>query len=72
MNDIVGRIQLGAPLTSTPVGNENSTYYREGFVITLYLEDENTGIGEMAPLGVHKGNLLEAKEQLQFLTHVIK
>lgn len=66
------RIQLGAPLTSTPVGNENTTNYREGFVITLYLEDGNTGIGEVAPLGIHKGNLLEAQEQLQFLTNVIK
>ncbi|KAL7603912.1 hypothetical protein Lser_V15G15247 [Lactuca serriola] len=62
------RIQLCAPLT-TPVVNDN---YREGFVLTLYLEDGSTGIGEVAPLGTHKGTLQDAQEQLQFLTHVIK
>ncbi|KAI3796239.1 hypothetical protein L1987_38906 [Smallanthus sonchifolius] len=63
------RIQLCAPLTTTPAGNHHSKHYREGFVLTLYLEDGSTGIGEVAPL---KENLLDVKEQLQFLTHVIK
>ena len=40
------RTQLCAPLT-TRVVNNNSTYYREGFVLTLYLEDGSTGIGEV-------------------------
>ncbi|KAI3744252.1 hypothetical protein L1987_57329 [Smallanthus sonchifolius] len=63
------RIQLCAPLTTTPAGNHHSKHYREGFVLTLHLEDGSTGIGEVAPL---KENLLDVKEQLQFLTHVIK
>ncbi|KAL8268839.1 hypothetical protein R6Q59_002637 [Mikania micrantha] len=66
------RIQLNAPLTTTPIGNHHSKHYREGFVLTMHLEDGNTGIGEVAPLGAHKENLLDVKEQLQFLTHVIE
>ncbi|KAL4586503.1 hypothetical protein LXL04_011139 [Taraxacum kok-saghyz] len=68
------RIQLNAPLTSNPIGddNDNSMYYRQGFVVTLYLEDGSTGIGEVAPLGIHKGNLADVHEQLQFVSHVIK
>ncbi|KAI7758074.1 hypothetical protein M8C21_033587 [Ambrosia artemisiifolia] len=66
------RIQLSAPLTTTPVGNLHSKHYREGFVLTLYLEDGSTGIGEVAPLGNDTENLLDVKEQLQFLTHVIE
>ncbi|KAI7754357.1 hypothetical protein M8C21_006045 [Ambrosia artemisiifolia] len=66
------RIQLSAPLTTTPVGELHSKHYREGFVLTLYLEDGSTGIGEVAPLGNHKENLLDVKEQLRFLTHVIE
>ncbi|KAM0047794.1 putative 2-succinyl-5-enolpyruvyl-6-hydroxy-3-cyclohexene-1-carboxylic-acid synthase [Helianthus debilis subsp. tardiflorus] len=65
------RIQLSAPLTTTPVGNLQSEHYREGFVLTLYLEDGSTGIGEVAPLGNHMENLLDVKEQLWFLAHVI-
>ncbi|KAI3719962.1 hypothetical protein L6452_20868 [Arctium lappa] len=65
------RIQLCAPPTTTYVGNDHSTHCREGFVLTLYLEDGSTGIGEVAPIGIHKENLLDAEEQLQFLTHVM-
>ncbi|XP_076898989.1 protein PHYLLO, chloroplastic-like isoform X2 [Bidens hawaiensis] len=66
------RIQLLAPLTTTRFGNRHSEHYREGFVLTLFLEDGSKGIGEVAPLGNHKENMLDVKEQLQFLTHVIK
>ncbi|XP_024988553.1 protein PHYLLO, chloroplastic [Cynara cardunculus var. scolymus] len=65
------RIQLCAPPTTTSVSNDHSTHCREGFVLTLYLEDGSTGIGEVAPIGIHKENLLDAEEQLQFLTHVM-
>nr|XP_043623438.1 protein PHYLLO, chloroplastic [Erigeron canadensis] len=66
------RIQLCAPLTTNPIGNDHSTHYREGYVLTLYLEDGSTGIGEVAPLGINRENLVDAEEQLQFLTHIIK
>lgn len=66
------RIGLCAQLTTTPVRNDHSTHYREGYVLTLYLEDGSTGIGEVAPLGVHKETLVDAEEQLQFLTHAIE
>ncbi|KAK9051156.1 hypothetical protein SSX86_027782 [Deinandra increscens subsp. villosa] len=72
LESIKYRIQLFAPLTTTPADGHHSKHYREGFVLTLYLEDGSRGIGEIAPLGVHKENLLDVKEQLQFLTHAIK
>lgn len=41
-----GRIQLSSPPTSSSASHR-STYYREGFIISLYLEDGNTGYGEV-------------------------
>ncbi|XP_071735709.1 protein PHYLLO, chloroplastic isoform X2 [Rutidosis leptorrhynchoides] len=66
------RIQLNAPLTTTPICNDCSKHYREGFVLILYLEDGNTGVGEVAPLGINKESMMDVEAQLQFLTHVIK
>ncbi|KAL3654341.1 hypothetical protein CASFOL_004022 [Castilleja foliolosa] len=67
------RVQLNAPPTSASSTNsKTSTSYREGFVITLSLEDGNIGFGEIAPLGIHKENLLDVEEQLRFLVHAIQ
>ncbi|XP_004237229.1 protein PHYLLO, chloroplastic isoform X1 [Solanum lycopersicum] len=65
------RIQLSSPPTSSSESHR-STYHREGFIISLCLEDGNTGYGEVAPLEIHQENLLDVEEQLQFLIHVVE
>lgn len=42
-----GRVKLCAPPTSTSVGHKSTEFYREGFVISLSLEDGSTGYGEV-------------------------
>ncbi|XP_017218695.1 protein PHYLLO, chloroplastic isoform X10 [Daucus carota subsp. sativus] len=66
------RIRLCAPPTSARVTRDSTTFYREGFVLALFLKDGNAGFGEVAPLEIHKENLLDVEEQLRFLMHVIK
>ncbi|KAL3510951.1 hypothetical protein ACH5RR_030352 [Cinchona calisaya] len=66
------RVKLCAPPTSTTVGNKSTTFYREGFVLSLSLEDGSTGYGEVAPLEIHEENLLDVEEQLRFLIHVVE
>ncbi|KAL0396872.1 UNVERIFIED_CONTAM: protein PHYLLO, chloroplastic [Sesamum calycinum] len=66
------RVQLNAPPTSASRSSNNTTSYREGFVIRLSLEDGSTGFGEVAPLEIHKENLVDVEEQLRFLMHVIE
>lgn len=66
------RIRLCSPPTSARVGYDTTAFYREGFVLALFLEDGNVGFGEVAPLEIHKENLLDVEEQLRFLVHAIK
>ncbi|MCL7043110.1 hypothetical protein MKW94_015470 [Papaver nudicaule] len=66
------RIQLSAPPTSTPVGDKPSVFYREGFLISLYLDDGTVGFGEIAPLEIHKESMSDVEEQLRFLLHAIQ
>ncbi|KAI9169285.1 hypothetical protein LWI28_010195 [Acer negundo] len=66
------RIQLCAPPTSSFVSDGQSKFHREGFILSLYLEDGSVGYGEVAPLEIHKENLLDVEEQLQFFRHVIE
>ncbi|KAK6133984.1 hypothetical protein DH2020_032275 [Rehmannia glutinosa] len=66
------RVQLNAPPTSASMNSNNTTSYREGFVISLSLEDGSIGFGEVAPLEIHKENLLDVEEQLRFLIHAIE
>ncbi|XP_074383455.1 protein PHYLLO, chloroplastic isoform X2 [Apium graveolens] len=66
------RIRLCAPPTSARVSSDTNTFYREGFVVALFLTDGNVGFGEVAPLEIHKENLLDVEEQLRFLVHVIE
>ncbi|ESR51059.1 hypothetical protein CICLE_v100304921mg, partial [Citrus x clementina] len=63
------RIQLCAPPTSSYIDHNRSRFCREGFILSLYLEDGSVGYGEVAPLEIHKENLLDAEEQLRFLLH---
>ncbi|KAL8518400.1 hypothetical protein ACS0TY_009692 [Phlomoides rotata] len=66
------RVQLNAPPTSSSRNSENTPSYREGFIIRLSFEDGSTGFGEVAPLEIHKENLLDVEEQLRFLIHAIE
>lgn len=42
------RVQLCAPPTSATNNSKLTTYYREGFVLTLSLEDGSVGFGEVS------------------------
>ncbi|GFP95293.1 protein phyllo chloroplastic [Phtheirospermum japonicum] len=67
------RVQLNAPPTSVSFTKfKTSASYREGFVISLSLEDGSIGFGEVAPLEIHKENLLDVEEQLRFLVHAVQ
>ncbi|KAL6529268.1 hypothetical protein OROGR_014891 [Orobanche gracilis] len=66
------RVRLNAPPTSASMVSKTSTFYREGFITSLSLEDGSVGYGEVAPLEIHKENLLDVEEQLRFLTHAIE
>ncbi|XP_058112414.1 protein PHYLLO, chloroplastic isoform X2 [Magnolia sinica] len=66
------RIQLCAPLTSTPRNSGCDSFYRDGFILTLSLEDGSVGFGEIAPIEIHKEDLVDVEEQLRFLIHTIK
>ncbi|CAL5419038.1 unnamed protein product [Camellia sinensis] len=66
------RIQLCAPPTSTSVYYDPRSYYREGFIVVLSLEDGSVGFGEVAPLEIHEENLIDVEEQLRFLIHAVQ
>ncbi|XP_011009175.1 PREDICTED: protein PHYLLO, chloroplastic isoform X3 [Populus euphratica] len=66
------RIQLCAPPTSSSVDHHQNEFHREGYILSVSLEDGSVGYGEVAPLEIHKENLSDVEEQLLFLLHVIK
>ncbi|EPS67916.1 hypothetical protein M569_06857, partial [Genlisea aurea] len=66
------RVQLNAPPTSTQRNSLTATSRREGFIISIFLEDGTAGFGEVAPLEIHQENLLDVEEQLRFLIHVME
>ncbi|KAK9114479.1 hypothetical protein Syun_021276 [Stephania yunnanensis] len=66
------RIQLSAAPTSVSGNKKGSRFYREGFILTLVLEDGSTGFGEVAPLDLNKENLLDVEEQLRLLQHLMQ
>ncbi|KAF9593768.1 hypothetical protein IFM89_025393 [Coptis chinensis] len=68
----VYRIQLSAPPTSTRISGNPSRFYKDGFILAIYLEDGCVGFGEVAPLEIHKENLQDVEEQLRFLVHMIQ
>ncbi|XP_068499038.1 protein PHYLLO, chloroplastic isoform X2 [Phaseolus vulgaris] len=65
------RIALEAPPTSAFVGNSKELY-KEGFILSLELEDGSVGYGEVAPIHIHRENLVDAEYQLRFLIHVME
>ncbi|KAJ4846899.1 hypothetical protein Tsubulata_026226 [Turnera subulata] len=66
------RIELCAPPTTSSIGPDANEFIREGYVLTLSLEDGSVGYGEVAPLEIHKENLMDVEVQLRFLVHVLK
>ncbi|XVE91706.1 hypothetical protein REPUB_Repub01dG0034000 [Reevesia pubescens] len=66
------RIPLCAPPTSGVFDHDRTRFYREGFILSLTLEDGSIGYGEVAPLEICHENLLDVEEQLRFLFHVMK
>lgn len=47
-NFLCDRIPLRAPSTMTTVDQDSSKFYREGFILSLYLEDGSVGLGEVS------------------------
>ncbi|XP_045833302.1 protein PHYLLO, chloroplastic isoform X1 [Trifolium pratense] len=66
------RFALSAPSTSASVVDNCKEFYREGFILSLILEDGSVGFGEVAPLEIHKENLVDAEYQLRFLIHAME
>ncbi|KAL5160110.1 Protein PHYLLO, chloroplastic [Glycine soja] len=66
------RIALEAPPTSTFVSDGCKEFYREGFILSLVLEEGSVGYGEVAPIDIHRENLVDAEYQLRFLIHVME
>ncbi|KAF3944586.1 hypothetical protein CMV_028957 [Castanea mollissima] len=66
------RIPLCAPPTLNLVDHECTKFYREGYILSIYLEDGSVGLGEVAPFEIHRESLLEIEQQLIFLLHVLK
>ncbi|XP_020225950.1 protein PHYLLO, chloroplastic isoform X3 [Cajanus cajan] len=66
------RIALVAPPTSASVGDSCKEFYREGFILSLVLEDGSVGYGEVAPIDIHTEDLVDAEYQLRFLIHAME
>ncbi|GLU04852.1 hypothetical protein SLE2022_219810 [Rubroshorea leprosula] len=66
------RLQLRAPPTSSSVDHGHSRFYREGFILSLTLEDGSVGYGEVAPLENRQENFQDVEEQIRFLFHATK
>ncbi|KAL6899311.1 hypothetical protein ACP4OV_005969 [Aristida adscensionis] len=63
------RIQLSAPRTS---GISDSSFFHEGFILKLHVDDNIVGFGEVAPIEIHEEDMLDVEEQLRFLFHRVK
>ncbi|GAB4828987.1 hypothetical protein Ancab_018646 [Ancistrocladus abbreviatus] len=66
------RVQLSAPPTTVSIESGPTNLYREGFILSLSLDDGSVGFGEVAPLEMHKENLLGVEEQLRFVCHALE
>ncbi|XP_038893380.1 protein PHYLLO, chloroplastic isoform X5 [Benincasa hispida] len=68
------RIPLCAPPTtaSSSIDQVSRKFFREGFILSLYLEDGSLGLGEISPLDIHRESLLDVEEQLKCLIHILK
>ncbi|KAL9246308.1 hypothetical protein vseg_019859 [Gypsophila vaccaria] len=65
-------VRLIAPPTTVSSKRDSASFLRQGFILAITLDDGSTGFGEIAPLEIHKENLLDVEEQLRFLVHILK
>ncbi|KAF0928968.1 hypothetical protein E2562_011059 [Oryza meyeriana var. granulata] len=63
------RIQLAAPRTSRI---SESSFFHEGLILKLCMDDNIMGFGEVAPIEIHEEDLLDVEEQLRFLFNRMK
>ncbi|KAF2599247.1 hypothetical protein F2Q68_00008609 [Brassica cretica] len=56
----------------TIYSGESSQFHREGFILSLTLEDGSVGCGEVAPLDSSRENLMDVEGQLQLILHLMK
>ncbi|CAF1905444.1 unnamed protein product [Brassica napus] len=56
----------------TIYSGESSHFHREGFILSLTLEDGSVGCGEVAPLDSSRENLMDVEGQLQLILHLMK
>lgn len=69
MEYMLYRIQLSAPRTS---GISDSSFFHEGFILKLCMDDSIIGFGEVAPIEIHEEEMIDVEEQLRFLFHKVK
>ncbi|XP_023642879.1 protein PHYLLO, chloroplastic isoform X2 [Capsella rubella] len=55
----------------TICSDEFSQFHREGFILSLTLEDGSIGYGEVAPLDSNVENLIDVEGQLQLVLHLM-
>ncbi|CAE5963485.1 unnamed protein product [Arabidopsis arenosa] len=55
----------------TICSDEFSPFHREGFILSLTLEDGSIGYGEVAPLDSNIENLMDVEGQLQLVLHLV-
>lgn len=55
----------------TICSDEFSQFHREGFILSLTLEDGSIGYGEVAPLNSNVENLMDVEGQLQLVLHLM-
>ncbi|CAH2066254.1 unnamed protein product [Thlaspi arvense] len=51
---------------------ESSQFHREGFILSLTLDNGSIGYGEVAPLDSNRENLMDVEGQLQLILHLMK
>ncbi|XP_009127684.1 protein PHYLLO, chloroplastic isoform X1 [Brassica rapa] len=66
------RYRVGLCDRPTIYSGESSQFHREGFILSLTLEDGSIGCGEVAPLDSSRENLMDVEGQLQLILHLMK
>ncbi|GAB2230487.1 hypothetical protein Drorol1_Dr00014755 [Drosera rotundifolia] len=60
--------QLNAPPTSVSLNGSTTSFYRQGFVLAISLEDGTAGYDEVA----NQEKMLAVEEQLRFILHALE
>ncbi|VVA98761.1 unnamed protein product [Arabis nemorensis] len=56
----------------TICSDDFSQFHREGFILSLTLEDGSIGYGEVAPLDSNRESLMDVEGQLELVLHIMK